>query len=849
MRKVADRHGIDIGDLKAGKHRNAQDVYDLARARDGFGMNESDARNLSFLYAVRAANYQRSADEQVEELDEGDLEEVVDDEDILVEKPVEEVETTLPPPVKVEPREDEGSVLGFVTRVLQFGVDNEKWAELVSKAVEHSFKGDWDKAAASAARYKFNLEAWKVDSGIDPNMDRVGLGSPRANEVYELARSKDGFDLGETDSRTLAIFYALRTMFHSTAGKNYRINPKVLAHASEFLETVGFFNTYVSVDRKHPSGYKPTLLDRLDYQVQYGFKELAAVQLAIDLSRLWTSAAQISDEANETERSLNRSTAKNIYDAVDKLLDGKFVSAARAHQINWSKLPNLSFKGIDNATVQSLHHLVMVALLKEAALSEKGAARSEGLGTAWRAMQDWNMPPENTPHREMVMRYAYDHVAWDIVWQSVSVHEQELVENAFMDLPSHGSMIGVHRLVNYLIHYWNARGDTLLRDKDGVVERDYGAILANAERHIKNGKKLLADRSAANTNFVCELLAEVSEAAKHLDGDKVNVYAPGLKEPALNLVQALHDLARAIILYKASALELNSTKRLEMLTSEDSGARGAITSALKRFGSIGTPQVIRDYATLVELKIDAEVKTATQDESENHFLSPLAQRTVGLIGQDLERFDFDLRKGAAVVASGLATYWGEIASSASTSGVGMLSAHGLADKFESISQDIADDSVGQSYESVEYIWLHYQEKHQETISRLISEPISEDEQMLLAGLHAMTAAYVMKELKRFPSGTKDQKGVVGAALSTVKMAEQYFQHVGAPESVRIFRNQLESAIMLKHQRLGSGSNGSNGGAVRGPGGSGSGPASMSSYSRGVQVYFMPASSSTKVMKF
>jgi hypothetical protein len=449
-----------------------------------------------------------------------------------------------------------------------------------------------------------------------------------------------------------------------------------------------------------------------------------------------------------------------------------------------------------------MHHLVMVALLKEAALSGSGAARSEGLGTAWRAMQSWTPPPENTPHREMVMRYAYDHIAWDIVWQGVTIKEQELVENALQDLPAHGSMIGVHRLVNYLIHYWEGREETLLRDSDGVVERDYSAILVNAERHIENGKRLLEKATPASTNAVSELLVEVAEAAEHLNGDKVKDYAPGLKEPSLNLVQAFHDLARAILLYKASALELNSSRRLAMLDSQESGARGAISSALNRFGSIGTPQVIRDYATLVELKIDAEVKQVTKNRTGNHFLSPLAQRTAGLIGQNLERVDFDLRKGAAIVASGLAAYWGEIASSASTAGVGMLSAKGLADNFENISKGIADESIGQSYESVEYIWLHYQEKHQETIARLISEPISYDEQMLVAGLHAMTAAYVMKELKRFPSGMKDQKGVIGASLSTVRMADQYFQHVRAPEGIRIFRGQLENSILLKHQRLG-----------------------------------------------
>ncbi len=172
--------------------------------------------------------------------------------------------------------------------------------------------------------------------------------------------------------------------------------------------------------------------------------------------------------------------------------------------------------------------------------------------------------------------------------REVSPEMHELVCQVQRELPSDSSFAFSMRLTDHLATYWRDRRSILKLGDSGEFELDYAEVLVRGERALKK-------RSPS----------AVKEAADDLDAADVPYYAPSLAGIELKLIQAFHDLARALLFYKASSFLSNLVDRYVMLTSNN-GAQGAIANALMWFQNGWVPSVIGDYVELLERKIADE---------------------------------------------------------------------------------------------------------------------------------------------------------------------------------------------------------------------------------------------------
>jgi hypothetical protein len=179
----------------------------------------------------------------------------------------------------------------------------------------------------------------------------------------------------------------------------------------------------------------------------------------------------------------------------------------------------------------------------------------------------------------------------------LSAAGKRLARDISKNLPTFSSFEFSLNLADVLAVYWRERRDLLLLDEHGRPEQDYALVAERA--HIV--------QDFGPTNAQESILDAVRRIADELDADKVGYYADSLKGPELRFVQAVHDLAAALLHYKLSARVGDRTDRLVMLTSS-TGALGCIEAALGRFRGADLPDVISSYAQVLELKISAEAQ-------------------------------------------------------------------------------------------------------------------------------------------------------------------------------------------------------------------------------------------------
>lgn len=174
---------------------------------------------------------------------------------------------------------------------------------------------------------------------------------------------------------------------------------------------------------------------------------------------------------------------------------------------------------------------------------------------------------------------------------------KRLAKEISKNLPAFSSFEFSLNLSDLLAGYWRKCEDQLMVDENGVLEQDYAAVAERA--HLVQG--------SGPTSTQESILDAVRRIADELDADKVGYYATALKGPELLFIQAVHDLAVALLHYKLSARVDDPTDRQVMLTSS-TGALGCIESAVGRFGEADLPEVIKAYAQVLELKIHAEAQ-------------------------------------------------------------------------------------------------------------------------------------------------------------------------------------------------------------------------------------------------
>jgi hypothetical protein len=174
---------------------------------------------------------------------------------------------------------------------------------------------------------------------------------------------------------------------------------------------------------------------------------------------------------------------------------------------------------------------------------------------------------------------------------------KRLARNISKNLPAFSSFEFSLNLADLLAAYWRERRDLLMVDEHGRPEQDYALVAERA--HLVQG--------SGPTRVQETVLDSVRRIADELDADKVGYYATSLKGKELRFIQAVHDLAVALMHYKLSSRVEDRTDRLVMLTAS-TGALGCVEAALGRFRGGDMPDVIGSYAQVLELKIHAETQ-------------------------------------------------------------------------------------------------------------------------------------------------------------------------------------------------------------------------------------------------
>jgi len=185
----------------------------------------------------------------------------------------------------------------------------------------------------------------------------------------------------------------------------------------------------------------------------------------------------------------------------------------------------------------------------------------------------------------------------EAVLAGLSPEGKHLALEISKNLPTFSSFEFSLNLADLLAAYWRDRRDLLMLDEHGHPEQDYALVAERAH--------LVQDTGPTNAQE--SILDAVRRIADELDADKVGYYAASLKGPELRFIQAVHDLAAALLHYKLSVRVDDRTDRLVMLTSS-TGALGCIEAAVGRFRGANLPEVISSYAQVLELKISAEAQ-------------------------------------------------------------------------------------------------------------------------------------------------------------------------------------------------------------------------------------------------
>lgn len=177
----------------------------------------------------------------------------------------------------------------------------------------------------------------------------------------------------------------------------------------------------------------------------------------------------------------------------------------------------------------------------------------------------------------------------------ISLEAGELNASVMSDLPTENSTIFALTLDEHLAAYWTARASIIAVSEKGEPLIDYTGLLNRVITAFKaaeagNPPKGLAEDVYINISY-------------SLHPERLELYAPSLKGDELLLLQTYHDLAIALICYKAALYTDDEGIRRNMLTFSNEGAEHAIKRALERFKHVRVPQFIEDYAQAIQLKI------------------------------------------------------------------------------------------------------------------------------------------------------------------------------------------------------------------------------------------------------
>ncbi|MFH2008528.1 MAG: hypothetical protein ABI333_18215 [bacterium] len=179
--------------------------------------------------------------------------------------------------------------------------------------------------------------------------------------------------------------------------------------------------------------------------------------------------------------------------------------------------------------------------------------------------------------------------------QDISEHAHALMNGVASCLPVDSSFDFSQRIAEHIIDYWTVRRDVLRTDDDGEPELDFVSYLKVAKAII------VGSHEGEGTN----LIDEAKSLADALDATQISYYAPSLPQDELRVVRSFHDLAVAMMFYKVSFHVTHQADRHVMLASS-MGAHGLLHSARHWFEGFDVPEVVANYAGVLEFKINLE---------------------------------------------------------------------------------------------------------------------------------------------------------------------------------------------------------------------------------------------------
>jgi len=181
-------------------------------------------------------------------------------------------------------------------------------------------------------------------------------------------------------------------------------------------------------------------------------------------------------------------------------------------------------------------------------------------------------------------------------FDAVSIDAKNLNALAASDLPRDSSIVFSLRLLAHLATYWDARSV----DAEKLPLINYADLFRSLTVLLDETSKPRSDD---------EFIHQIRELKFLIEPDSFSYYVPGLGGAECLLLGVYHDLAIAMVCYKAAA-QVGDPVQRQMLFDHTDCALDKMWSAQRRFKNVRVPTVIQDYVEAIMLKIKIEMARA-----------------------------------------------------------------------------------------------------------------------------------------------------------------------------------------------------------------------------------------------
>ncbi len=185
-------------------------------------------------------------------------------------------------------------------------------------------------------------------------------------------------------------------------------------------------------------------------------------------------------------------------------------------------------------------------------------------------------------------------------FDALSLDAKNLNAAAAADLPRDSSIVFSLKLLSHLEAYWDARRSLLAVDEGNQPLVDYAHVFHSLNALLDETSKPKSDATFLHDIFKLNVL---------IDPVSFSFHVPGLAGAELLLISAYHDLAIAMVCYKAAA-QVGDPIQRQMLFDNTDCALEKMRSAQRRFKHVRVPVVIEGYAEAIMLKIKIEMERA-----------------------------------------------------------------------------------------------------------------------------------------------------------------------------------------------------------------------------------------------